>query len=235
MVLFVAPSEPPRLKALGISTPTPEEYGADYLWVSEGFGTVGIQRKEFPGDFLSSVTDGRLNKEYLQMEALDLAVLLLEGKGRWTVTGQLIEDFTTRRWTREHNEHYLASVMMRGIQVHHTENMTDTERFIEGFREWTDRPEHNSLYGRPGVEALFGQGGWAEITNRHYQRYLHMGLPGVGIKWADAILDQLGVVLSLDTNLEDLANVESVSANGRVVRLGEKRARRILAVFNRED
>jgi ERCC4-type nuclease len=76
----------------------PERLGADVLWRSPHWGLVGVQRKE-AADFVSSVHDGRLAKESQQMSRLGLAVLMLEGRFRWTTDGELATGYGSR-WSK---------------------------------------------------------------------------------------------------------------------------------------
>ena len=55
--MLIAPTEAqhPALRALGRVSSTPERCGVDFLFATRATGTVGIQRKAFPADFLASV------------------------------------------------------------------------------------------------------------------------------------------------------------------------------------
>lgn len=221
-VLYCAPTEPPELKAKGISTLLPEEFGVDYMWECT-MGRVGVQRKRFPDDFLASVHDGRLNREYAMMKELDLAVLLLEGKGMWTTDGQLIRPQNGKRWSWNLAQHraYCASVQLHGVQVHTSSDIGDTGTFIDTLRMWSDKADHNSLFVRPGPR---GSGGyWGDITNEDYQLHMHQGLPGVGPKLAKALLDELGFIFTLGVTREQLMSVKG---------MGKGKADKIMKVFN---
>ena len=69
-MLLVAPTEPPQLKKLGKVSSVPESYGLDYMFITHNSLISGVQRKQFPGDFTSSLNDGRLGKEIVQMGPL---------------------------------------------------------------------------------------------------------------------------------------------------------------------
>jgi ERCC4-type nuclease len=217
--MFIAPTEPPQLRALGVCTLMPEQYGVDIMWNSE-LGLIGIQRKVFPGDFLASVHDGRLNKEYQQMKALDVAILLLEGRDHWTTEGQLIRDRNGKRtsWSRTQHRNYLASVQLRGIQLATTESLPDTINYIGDMRVWTNKGEHHGLDIRPAAKG----DGWGKVTNADYQRHLIQGLPGIGPKQAEALLQHLGMIFSLRVTEEELMEVPGI---------GRRRATAIRKVF----
>lgn len=223
--MFVAPTEPTIFTELGVVSSKPEEYGADFMWDSE-LGLVGVQRKQFPGDFLASIHDGRLNREYQQMQGLDIAVLLLEGRGRWSANGHLIEDYGNkrepkRRWTRSQHRNYLASVQtFKNVQVQQSESKADTVVFLTHFKAWSMQKEHQGLLVRPAAQA---SGYWAQISNRDFQRHLLQGLPFIGPKLANAILDKLGMIFKLGVTFEDLLEVPGI---------GPGRAKKIMDVFN---
>lgn len=227
-MILVSPQEPNSMYELGEVDTLPEEFGCDFMWEAK-MGKVGIQRKQFPGDFLASIHDGRLNKEYLQMQGLDVKVLLLEGRGKWTNDGVLIEqwgfqgDKSRRRlWDKTQHRNYLSSVqILKGVAVHQSEGMRDTRDFIKDMFIWTMKDEHLSLETRPAAQAASY---WAEISNRDYQRYLLMSLPIIGPKLADAILDTLGQIFTIHVSYEDLLEVPGI---------GPGRARGIMDVFEK--
>lgn len=222
--MLIAPTEPRTLIEIGACSSKPEDYGADILWQSE-LGLVGIQRKVFPGDFLKSVHDGRLYKEYQQMKGLDLAVLLLEGKGRWTTEGILIKDHGDIRygWTRDQHRHYLTSVQRRGIVVQETDSLRDTIAFLEAFREWTDKGDHDSLERRPGPEPeIWG----SRLSDRDYILHLIQSLPKVGPKKARMLLDTHGNPFKLTLTEEEIA---ATPGFGKIL------AKRIVRLFNGEE
>lgn len=219
--MFISPTEPEVFKALGVVSLTPEEYGADILWQSK-LGLVGVQRKEFPNDFLASVHDGRLNREYAQMKALDVAVLMLEGRPRWTLGDQLIRDRNGKRnaWTKQQHRNYLTSVQMRGIQVHWTEDKQDSVKFLQGFHHWTEKADHSSLDHRPAA----ARSDWGTISNEDYVRYLYQSLPGINTVLANAIMQTLGVIFRLEVTEEELMTVPGI---------GKGRAKNIVKVFRK--
>lgn len=218
--MFIAPTEPQPFPELGVVSVMPEEYGADFMWESE-LGRVGVQRKVFPGDFLASMHDGRLNREYQQMQALEVPVLVLEGRGRWSNSGQLIENVNglKRMWDIDQHRNYLTSVqLLKGVTVLTADNKQDTVRLLENLKIWSMKPEHLSLEIRPAAQG----GYWADISNRDFQRHLLMGLPFIGPKLADAILEKLGMIFRLNVSYEELLEVDGI---------GPGRAKKIMDVF----
>lgn len=220
--MFISPSEPPMIQAIGIVSPLPEQYGVDILWNSR-LGMIGIQRKQFPSDFLASTQDGRLNREYLQMKQLDIAMLLIEGIPRWTLEGELIGDTHRGKrsysWSRVQHRDYIASVQMRGIQVHSSDSLTDTVDFVNGLRVWSDKRDHHSLDQRPDKsgrlkEAAEQDDVWGSISSSSYIQYLYQSLPGVGPAKAGAIYRQLGMIFRLTVSQEELEMVPGMGKRG---------------------
>lgn len=204
--MFIAPTEPPDLKAIGVSSLLPETHGCDIFWES-ALGKVGIQRKQFPGDFLASVHDGRLAREYpMMLVDLDVAVLLLEGRQHWTADGRLVATYGPP-WTRTAHRHYLAAVQRLGIIVELSDDLADTVRFVQEFRAWTDSDDHGSLLRRPGPR----KPGWGDLTNEDYMAHFLAGIPGLGQKRANAIIKHFGhVPLQLTVDRKQLLEVPGI-------------------------
>lgn len=218
--MFIAPTEPASLKSIGAVSLLPEEYGADILWQSKA-GTVGVQRKEFPGDFLASVHDGRLGQQILMMKSLDMGVLLLEGRQNWTMEGQLVrtQHGTGQRWGWDRTQHrnYLASVQAQGIQVHYSDSLADTIDFTLSLQKWTDKGDHTSVSSRPAASGPQ----WAKLTNADYVQYLYQSFPGIGPKQAKALYDHLGMIFTLAIGEEELTSVPGIGKGraGKIIRM----------------
>lgn len=211
----------------------PEEYGADIMWESR-LGLVGVQRKVFPEDFLASVHDNRLNFQLQQMKQLDVAILMLEGPVQWTTEG-LLYGRTPRNkvysghrnlnqeyaWDRVQLHNYLASVQMRGVQVHHTESIRDTIECVNGLRVWTDKREHSSLDSRGAAKSAV----WYDLSNPEFFTWFYQALlpSGIGPKTAAAIYARLGVILRLTVGLEELESVPGI---------GRKTAAKIVRIWH---
>ena len=225
--MFISPTEPKALHDLGVISMIPEDHGVDIMWNSK-LGTIGVQRKTFPDDFLSSMKDDRLNKEYIQMKQLDVAVLLLEGRQQWTTEGELYGAYgNTGRsytWSRTQHRNYLTSVQLRGIQVQTSDSITDTVDYLRSLRLWSDKGDHSSLDRRAvgaAASELYGT-----VRNPDYVRWLYQSLPRVGPKQAGMIYKHLGMIFGLKVTYEDLIMVPGV---------GPKLAQGIVDVFNAVD
>lgn len=218
--MLIAPTEAqhPPLRALGRISTTPERCGVDFLWAAKSVGTIGVQRKAFPSDFLSSVDDGRLAKEVAQMRVLDVRVLVVEGRGTWTMDGNLVSRWG-QTWTRDQHRSFLWSMRAAGVWVEWSEDVEDTAAVIRGLEKWSRKAKHTSLMRRPGAK-----GAWGKPTTREFQLHVLMSLPDVGPELAERILDTLGMPFGWRVGEEDLRRVHGV---------GKVKARRIYECMER--
>lgn len=227
--MFISTTEPPELHALGVVSNYPEEYGADILWDSR-LGLVGVQRKEFPGDFLASIQDNRLNEQLQKMKSLDVAILLLEGPVQWTTEGELYGRQPRKRtysghrdysWSRIQHHNYLASVQMRGVQVHSTESLGETIECLNGLRVWSDKREHSSLDSRATAKNPV----WYDLSNPDFYTWFYQGIlpSGIGPKTARAIYERLGLIFRLTVGPAELETVPGI---------GKKKAQLIDRIWN---
>lgn len=215
--MIISSTEPPLLRALGHVSQVPERYGVDILWHSKVSGLCGIQRKEYPGDFVASVQGGRLSKEIGQMQTLDLRVLLLEGRPNWTTDGKAVGQYV--RWTKTAHRRELCSVQARGVWVLTSDNLDDTIGTIWDVLHWSNKPKHYSTQTRPKPRG----DRWGRITNRDWQLHLIQGIDGVGPELAERILDQVGMPFKLGVTEDELLTVKG---------LGKTRAKRIVRAFD---
>lgn len=220
--IFVAPTEPPVLKACGTVSLTPEHRGADILVVSP-HTTIGVQRKQFPGDFMSSMNDGRLNDLALKLSvSVKVPVLLLEGQPKWTRDGVLMDN-RVRRFTQSNLNRFLMSLFaVYGIATFWTRTVPETAEFVKDLEAWASRSEHGtSLLHRPGPSGesrdIRGQ-----ISDRNRAIYMIQALAeGVGPDVAARIYDHFsGVPLRWDVTAKQMGQVEKVGPK-RVQALGK--------------
>lgn len=219
--MLIAPTEPVKLKEIGTVSLAPERRGVDVLWASAVTGLVGVQRKEFPGDFVSSKSDGRLAKEFAQMQSLNVAVLVLEGPQVWTIEGALLHPYG-EPWTKSKLRRYLCSVRARGIWVERTDSLADTIAFVRDLEEWSKKAKHHSTEQRPGVK----RDGWGRASDRDYLVHFLQGLPGVGPELAGRMVDTIGCPFSLSATEEELRSVHG---------MGKAKAKTIRRMFGETD
>lgn len=187
----------------------PEKYGVDVLWRTRE-GWAGIQRKEL-GDLLASVRDGRLGRQLREMAQLKFAMVVVEGRPRFSMDGELIgserHGQNGRPWTRKQLKGVMWSIQNRGVWVDGTENLAETVDLVQMFADWTRKPTHTGLEGRPGPVG----DGWGKAGVRDWQHHILMGLPGVGGELATRILDDAGMVLGLvDGGREKLLGIRGI-------------------------
>jgi len=214
--MLISPTEPASLHSLGKVAWLPEKFGADIL-MSVGSEWIGVQRKEI-ADLVSSVQDGRLGMQIAQMAALKQAVVVVEGRPKWTLEGELILGRTgSSGFTKKQYQSVLWSVREKGVWVDFTEDLNATKEWILGFDVWIRKNKHTSLSRRPGPNSVWGLPG-----NEDFARHLVMGIPGVGAELADRIVKQFGVPFQWKISQEDLETVEGI---------GKKKAQKIWAAI----
>lgn len=183
--MLISPAEPASLRALGTVSSQPERFGADFLWPSPVFGAVGVQRKEL-NDFVASCFDDRLDRELGQMKALGLAVMLLEGRPRWTNDGMLMG--CRSRWPIAMHRGRLWSIHNAGVWVETVDSMMETVEWLGLFQTWTSKARH----GRRNRKAPRDE--WGTRKNADWGNHLLQGFDGIGYETAKAVIDAFGGV-----------------------------------------
>lgn len=207
VTLLVSPAEPPILRRLGETSFVVEEYGADFLIVGEA-GIVGLQRKQFPGDFLSSVTDGRLHTVVMRLTATTLPLILLEGQPQWTQDGSLLNTHgpDLNRATLRAMEWSLATA---GIGVQWSDGLADTAEYINTLMKWWAKDTHNGFATRPGPPRKneFGK----PLPAREWAMHVLQGFDGVGPSLAGRIYDEFKrLPLRWDVTKDELSSVHGL-------------------------
>lgn len=214
--MLISPTEPKRIKALGKSSSTPEKYGADILILGKK-KRIGVQRKQFPSDFLSSINDSRLYRQIPRLMDLEYAILVIEGHGKWTEDGELIGDNQWQSFTMDQFLKLRFSIMFEyGIPTVWVRDMNGTIQFLEALDAWAKKDKHRSLQTRPGPT----RSSWGKSTRRHMATHIMQGFPGVGPELAGRIIDEFGAApLTFTHSVDELMRVEG---------LGEKKAQAMI-------
>jgi ERCC4-type nuclease len=218
--MLISPTEPPRIRELGDSNSLPEKYGADILVVGRR-GRLGIQRKSFPNDFIASLADGRLYTQLHQMKELDQGVVLLEGLGKWTLDGDLVE---MPNFTRDSFYSMLWSISFKfQMEVFQVTSIRETITALTSLERWWLKETHSSFDRRPGPQ----KSGWGRVTNKDYALHLLQSFPGVGVVQAERIYEHFGgVPLEWTVGEDDLMEVGGI---------GKGRAKRLIDVLTRRS
>lgn len=205
-MILVAPTESDKLKALGMSSQLPEAYGADILFSAHD-KLIGIQRKAFPSDFLASLYDGRLYKELAQMKALDIAVLMIEGRMSWTLDGELVVD-RGARFTRSQFRNLCHSIQFNHeVAIEWSDSLDDTLEAVRSLVYWAEKDEHVSLSRRSKCSDSWG----TVSSGREWGVHILQSFPGIGPHLAGAIYDHHGgVPLKWAVEKEQLGEVKGL-------------------------
>lgn len=204
--MLVSPTEPKRLRELGKTSSIPERHGADFLIVGQK-NRIGVQRKEFPSDLLASLTDGRLYGQLPMLRDLEHAVLVIEGRGRWTEDGELIAS-QYQRFTKTQFNGLLFSIMFEfGIPSMIVKDMDETEQVLVALDTWAQKSKHMSLRSRSGP----AKNSFGSSTNAHLAQHILQGFPGVGPELAGRMVDHFeGVPLTWTHSIDELMEVEGL-------------------------
>lgn len=199
----VSPTERAPFSHLGESSSLPERHGVDFFWVAQGI-TWGIQRKRFPEDFLSSLSDGRLAKELAQMQTLDRPMILLEGLGTWTNDGYLLDQ---KFHASQLYGWMLSCFFERQVPVFQVRTERDAIFFIDRVEAWSLRKSHHSLSRRPKPKGNM----WGTKENRDWGIHLLQSFDGIGPTTAEAIYVHFaGIPLAWTTTVSELTQIPGI-------------------------
>ncbi len=179
--MLVSPAERTKefWSQLGPTSSIPEEFGADFFTVSK-LGTVGVQRKEL-SDLISSLTDGRVTREVIDMHSLDHAFWVIEGEPDWTEDGELIHSHA--RFTKDSFQGVMLSLQLSGFHVIRTKTATETRDWLQTLDRYLQKPSHKGLHARPGPYNALGRPNLLDA-----QAHVLQGLPAIGYDRAVAIV-----------------------------------------------
>lgn len=210
-VILISPSEPVSIREHGKTSSIPEMYGADILMAVKGFGMVGIQRKDI-SDLIASLHDDRLYTGLAKMKALELGVVIIEGRLSWTEDGNLV---SRHQWTEDQHHGLVWSIEAAGYKVAHTANPDDTIKWCRQFNRWMAKSKHTSLRSRPKPVT-----NWGFRDNRDWGIFLLQSFEGIGPELAGAIFDHFhGVPLRWLSTEEEFMLIPGI---------GKGRARKLI-------
>jgi ERCC4-type nuclease len=148
-------------------------------------GTIPIERKEVPNDFLASITDGRLIKEIIAMRQVsEFYIVLLHGEmifdrdDNLVIPGLVRSDRYMkyrRQWSRKAIKNLIRSIAYaEGAFVEVAENDSRLVEVIEELQDYFNDRHHLSLRKRPSIQT-----DWLIPTERESVRYFYAGIPGI--------------------------------------------------------
>jgi len=211
MPILISPSEPEffRDQLVAKISSKVEQHGADFLWWVKGGKRFGVQRKQFPDDFLTSLHDGRLAKEVQQMNMLDMKVLVIEGYGQWTTDGELVADQWTH-FTQAGFYSLLASFqLLHQIGVYQVRDQHETVRVVQSLYHWGKKEKHQSLMRRPGPR----KDHWGKRSSEAWALHMLQSIDGVGPGLAASIYGVWG--LPIQWTLKGPEQLEEVPGIGK--------------------
>jgi len=205
--MLISPTEPEKIKALGETSGLPERFGCDVL-ITAGAKLTGIQRKQFPEDFLASRADGRIAAQLAKMGPLDRRLLILEGFGSRTVDGVLI---SAHRFTRQQMFGAVYSYAYEyGVEVLRVRDMGETAEALAELEAWASKKQHTSLVQRPGPPT----DAWNQRKAEAWAVHVLQGFPGIGPGLAKRIFDHFGKV-PLRWTMERAKDLQQVPGIGK--------------------
>lgn len=198
--MIVSFSEPGGIRALGETSSTPELYGVDVLMVGGG-GLVGVQRKRVD-DLVASVFDGRLWEQLAKMGRLDVGVLLVEGRVRWSNDGGVMLNVRGGGLSRGALRALLWKVRFRGVYVEWTDGIEDTVDWLVWFEGLLGEGVDVGLR-RGGLR----RGGVSGVSGDEWLEWFLQGFPGIGPKTAKKLVDRFGCPVVWCVEQEELGQV----------------------------
>lgn len=213
MKALVSPTDSKVARLLGqdaIVSNIPEQRGADILLFTRQ-GSVGIQRKEVPNDFISSIEDGRFAMTTsLLPKFCTFSLLLCEGKFKYWPDGRVVlYGKTLSRYTKPQVQNVLFSIKyVKGVDYDFTEDIEHTVRYIRQLYDFMNKEKHLGFFTRPAAK-----GRWVIPTAREVESWILQGFPGVGPATADKIISSCGgrIPLKWTCTYEELLSVPGLS------------------------
>ena len=225
MKILLAPTERLLKQLLGndaITSTMCEEMGADIL-IMTAQGTLGIQRKEIPHDFLLSVQDGRLARETtLLRDTCDFKVILQEGKWKFFPNGSVatgaprdVQKNVYDRFTRKSIQKIINEIrFIKNCDVDIVDDTASTIEYIRTMFEFMNEPNHSGLSRRPKV-----QGVWGKASAKEEQLWVLQGFPGIGPGLSQKIIDRFNVLpLKWACTYDELCSIQGIG-EGRADKL----------------
>lgn len=231
VTMLVSPTETKELEKIesmlhgkGVSSvisSIPETKGVDYL-IPTPHGLYGIQRKEVPHDFLSSIMDGRLAKETsLMAQHLKYRVVLGVGRFKFYPDGNVYTGGpkAAYRFYEQQIDLMVFSIkLIKGIDVEFVDDRYKFVDYIDTVIKFMNKEKHVGLFSRPAAQSE-----WGAPSSEEFKLWILQGFPQVGPGLAENILKAFGKLpLKWDCEFGDLLHVPGI---------GQTRARKLWEIL----
>jgi len=217
-MILINPNEPYVIRSgfgdYGIPTPSLQ---VDYGWFAHGKKSL-IERKHVPEDLLSSMSDGRLNREMqVVLENIEKGgngYLLLEGFMQCNREDYIVVNGRPSGWKIDQISERLSTIQLMGVKLLLSPGIQQTPFIIVSQYRWELKDEHKSLKTRPGPVSE-----WGKPSYSGYMLWSYQGIPGVGSDIAETLYEAASTWAALvKLSVEDLMELK---------RFGRKRAERV--------
>lgn len=188
----------------------------DYLFFGRGDLSVLLERKTV-GDFLSSLTTGRLYDQLRGITRFDVPILLLEGVYSRTKEGKVRLPGRELGFSYQAVENLLLDAQLRGIILARSPNIEASAMLIRGYYEYFTKEGHRFELRK---QRFFTYSGKVTPALR-----LVCALPGVEVTTGYRLLAHFGCALNVFTApLSELMRVRGI---------GREKAKKIYEALRR--
>ena len=207
MTVLITTNEPKKIRELFQDrVEVPMDF--DMVLYTEA-GKIGIERKQCPGDLLSSVSDGRLNREILAMrEECNISVILLQGNIRYNKNGTVkLGKRTSYHWTDKGIKNLFRTIQyVEGCYLESARNSVELVQVVNDLQEYFDKKDHTSLKSRTRIQT-----NWLVPSKDERVVYFYSGLPGLGITGARKLYERFSTPLLLyQASIEEIRQIRGM-------------------------
>jgi ERCC4-type nuclease len=159
MTVIITTNEPKEVKELFVDR-LEMALGFDLLLYTKR-GPFPMERKKIPGDLISSVLDGRLQRELIAMREInpDLYGLILHGEFKFKGNDLIMTDVPIRTrkklrtWTKKGIRNLLRSLeLMEGCVIIRAKDDQELVDVVNEWQDYLDADLHRSVRGRPRID-----------------------------------------------------------------------------------
>ncbi len=212
MTVIITTNEPKDVKELFIDR-IEDPMGFDMLLYTVRF-PFPIERKKIPQDLISSVQDGRLQRELIAMREVnpDFYMILLHGCFEFKKNGDLIMPGVPQKisnkikpWTKKGIRNLLRSLsLIEGAIIEYAETDQDLVDVVNEWQTYLDNDQHRSIQSRPRLDK-----DWAVPKKDEQVRYWMQGLPGISSVRAKMLQKKFKTPQALfSASVEDIMSID---------------------------